>query len=262
MAKFHINLGSAYLELKRFDKASAEYHRAADLDPKDSEGHYHVGLVHQMNDKLDEAIAAYSRAIELEPDHGSAHRNRAVALLKNGQAPLAINDFEVVVKLRLNNPVAHYELAKCLCTANRWDEAIEALLTATRLQSDYAEAHQLLGMAQYRAGDYKSSIKNLNKAVELRNGGDGLDWFVLAMVHWQLDRKDDARKWYDKAVGWMEKNAPTNKELLVLRAEATKLLGLPLTDKNQPRADFEVTPNSTKDNSQPTTDNQPRTMND
>jgi hypothetical protein len=47
------------------------------------------------------------------------------------------------------------------------------------------------------------------------------------MTHWQLGHKDEARKWYDKAVAWMEKNRPQDKEFLQFRDEAVKLLQLP-----------------------------------
>jgi hypothetical protein len=60
--------------------------------------------------------------------------------------------------------------------------------------------------------------------MELRNGGDSTDWFFLAMTHWQLGDKDQARKWFDKAVTWMEKNQPGNDKLRRFRTEAEELL--------------------------------------
>ena len=50
------------------------------------------------------------------------------------------------------------------------------------------------------------------------------DWFVLAMAHWQLDQKGEARVWYDKAVEWMEKNQPKNEELRRFLTEAEELM--------------------------------------
>ena len=44
------------------------------------------------------------------------------------------------------------------------------------------------------------------------------------MANWQLGKKEEARKWYDKAVEWMEKNQPKNEELRRFRAEAAELL--------------------------------------
>jgi hypothetical protein len=55
--------------------------------------------------------------------------------------------------------------------------------------------------------------------------GSSYDWFFLAMTHWRLGRKSDARKSYDQAVQWMEKNDPKNARLRRFRAEAEELLG-------------------------------------
>ena len=41
--------------------------------------------------------------------------------------------------------------------------------------------------------------------------------------------RGEARQWFNKAVQWMQKNQPTDPELLQFRAEASKLLGLPDT---------------------------------
>jgi tetratricopeptide (TPR) repeat protein len=70
----------------------------------------------------------------------------------------------------------------------------------------------------------ESLIADLNKSVSLSKGGQSFDFFFLAMAHWQLDNKDAARGWYDKAVEWMDKNQPNNEELRRFRAEAAELL--------------------------------------
>lgn len=48
--------------------------------------------------------------------------------------------------------------------------------------------------------------------------------FFLAVAHWQLSQKAEARSWYDRAIGWMEKNKPQDEELRRFRAEAVELL--------------------------------------
>jgi serine/threonine protein kinase/uncharacterized protein HemY len=83
-----------------------------------------------------------------------------------------------------------------------------------------------LGVAQYRAEDFSTAVTSLQKSMDLRAGGDAADWFFLAMAHWQLGHKDDARVWYEKSVNWMDKNQPKNEELLRFRAEAAELLGI------------------------------------
>ena len=44
-------------------------------------------------------------------------------------------------------------------------------------------------------------------------------------VEEQAWHKEEARKWYDRAVEWMEKNQPADEELKRFRAEAEELLG-------------------------------------
>lgn len=60
--------------------------------------------------------------------------------------------------------------------------------------------------------------------MSLRDGGDSMDWFFLAMAEWQLSNKDAARQWYEKAVDWLEKNSPNDGELMRFRAEAAERL--------------------------------------
>jgi serine/threonine protein kinase len=91
---------------------------------------------------------------------------------------------------------------------------------------------QALGAAQYRAGDTKAALATLEKSRQLDDGGDGVDFFFLAMACWEQGDKDQARRWHDKGVEWMAKARPHDPELLCLGAEAAALLGI----KNPPTA--------------------------
>jgi len=55
------------------------------------------------------------------------------------------------------------------------------------------------------------------------------------MAHRQLGDKAEARKWYDQAVAWMDKNQPENEQLRHFRAEAAKLLGVVVEVGSFPR---------------------------
>jgi hypothetical protein len=87
-------------------------------------------------------------------------------------------------------------------------------------------------VAHYRASDWKAAVAALNRATEFRGGGDSAEWFFLAMAHWQLGDKQQARSWYDRAIRWMDEKQPRDERLRRWRAEAAALVGV--TD--QPRA--------------------------
>jgi hypothetical protein len=63
--------------------------------------------------------------------------------------------------------------------------------------------------------------------MDLTKGGDSFDWFIMAMAHARLDDKDEARKWFDRAVVWMDKNKPQDEELRRFRTEAATVLAQP-----------------------------------
>ena len=86
-----------------------------------------------------------------------------------------------------------------------------------------------LGIARYRAGDWKAAITDLEKAISLHRPDDwkmAYPSFFLAMAHWQVGEKDKARAWFDKAVQWMDQGAKGDAELKRFRTEAAELLGL------------------------------------
>ena len=84
--------------------------------------------------------------------------------------------------------------------------------------------HNTLGVARYRAGDWKQAIAELEKSIALGKGDNSHDYLFLAISHWKLGNKDEARQWYVRAVPWMD--VPMNAELRRFRAEAEDLLGV------------------------------------
>src|SRR5205085_6368163 len=97
---------------------------------------------------------------------------------------------------------------------------VELAMKAVELDPTNPACPSTLGAAQYRAGDWKAAITALEKSLELRKGGDATEWFFLAMAHWQLGEIEEARKWYDRAIAWMDKNNPKDEELRCFRDEA------------------------------------------
>lgn len=90
-----------------------------------------------------------------------------------------------------------------------------------------AERWNTLGVAYYRAGNWKAAIEALEMAETLASDQHlAFDGFFLAMGFWRTDRQGEARRWYDQSVQWMEKNRPGNAELIRFRAEAEEVLNI------------------------------------
>ena len=158
---------------------------------------YWLFLLLTAKERTEEADAVYRRLAEFSPSDGSLDNNLAWFLATCPDP-------------KLRNAAKAVELSK----------------KAVDLMPHDGNKWNTLGAAHYRTGDWKAAVTALEKSRELRKGGDSFDWFLLAMAHWQLGDKEQARKWYDQALEWMEKNKPQDEELKRFRAEAAELLGL------------------------------------
>ena len=115
------------------------------------------------------------------------------------------------------------------CPHPRLRDQVQALglaRTAVDRSPSIGTFRRTLGVAHYRAGDWNAAITALDKSMQLRAGGDASDRFFLAIAHWRKGDKEQATKWYDEAIDWMEKNKSQDQELRRFRSEAEDLLGI------------------------------------
>ncbi|MBX7073033.1 MAG: protein kinase [Pirellulales bacterium] len=138
--------------------------------------------------------------------------------------------------LRLDDPHELARLCWDLVAEGATDDdqsalAVQLAQKAGELAPNDAFNMSTLGMAQYRAGQWQQAVDSLDKARVLAPDKHiAFNGFFLAMAHWQLGHKDEARTWYDRSVEWMEKNQPKNDDLSRFRAEAEQLMGITKPD--------------------------------
>jgi hypothetical protein len=102
--------------------------------------------------------------------------------------------------------------------------AIQLVEQAVTLESGSATYWNTLGIAYFRARDWKAAIHALGQATELSEGGTSFDHFFLAMAWWQQGDKEQARHWYWRGSAWMEDHDPDHETLVRFREEATAML--------------------------------------
>jgi tetratricopeptide (TPR) repeat protein len=117
-------------------------------------------------------------------------------------------------------------------------QAVKLAKLAVASAPDQFGYQRALGIAHYYAGDYQAAVEALTRSVEQLQGGHGYDHFPLAMAYNRKGDKEEARKWYDRGVAWMNahKQPPRPEKLAILRADAEALLGIqqPSPDKSAP----------------------------
>ena len=99
-----------------------------------------------------------------------------------------------------------YFLTTCPATQFR-DVHRPITLTKQALQMAplMSDSWYVLGLAEYRAGHWAAAIEALEKSAKLGWVLDAQAAFFLAIAHWHVDHKKEARQWYDQGVGLMER---------------------------------------------------------
>ncbi|NQT37336.1 MAG: tetratricopeptide repeat protein [Planctomycetes bacterium] len=204
------NRGQLYRLKGDYAQAIADLAEVIRLQPEEAAVHVIRGQAYLGKGELDRAVADFSEAIRLDPTDVLAYCERAVVRAKLGQIEEARNDLTTAEKVAAEDPRGINEVAWLLATCEDprlrdSDRAVKLANRAVELAPKKGHSWGTLGTARYRAGDWKGAIEALEKANELRFGGHAEDWFFLAMAHWQLGNKTEARQWYDKAAEWMGK---------------------------------------------------------
>ncbi len=223
--------GAAMLQSGRPDAAITDLTRALDLAPEDRAALINRGIARGSKGGTQAAVEDLSQALCIFPENLLALNARAQLYQSLGLGKQALADFEHRIEIDPDQSVANNNLAWFLatsCDASLRDpkRAVALARKAVELSPKEGTHWNTLGIAHYRAGDWKAAIEALTRSMDLGKGGDPNDWLFLAMAHWRLGDKAQALSWYEKAAFWLDKNQPKNEELVRFRAEAAELLGV------------------------------------
>src|SRR5690606_8567535 len=88
-----LNLGAAYVFLRRYDDANATYEHIRTLAPDDARPVHGLAIVHQINERFADCVAGYEFAHAVDP----------------------------------NFALSYFNKSRCLAAMKRWDDAIATL---------------------------------------------------------------------------------------------------------------------------------------
>jgi tetratricopeptide (TPR) repeat protein len=139
-------------------------------------------------------------------------------------------------KLALEFPAVpghHKDLSFCLAhlgelliSTGRPDDAVQLAEEAVTASPRESGCWQTLGVARYRAGNWKGAVEAFEKAKEIgqeKTLEPGAE-FIRAMALWRLGERDRARESYTQAIANLEKEKTKDEKLLRLREEAAALM--------------------------------------
>ncbi len=225
----------AHNSMRQFDEALAAYMKAIEAAQRAGQNpawYWHLrACTFQALQQWDKAIADATQAIDLDPKKGDFWASRGDFYRTKGDTQKALADYDMAVK----NPSSHgnppgiglYRRAELNEQLGRWNAAIadwtECMARTSVYGSRGALVRLLVTCPDRALRDPRRAMAIAKQDAKLGPEDIG---FYLAMAQAQLGNHDEAQKWYDKTVQWMEKNAGDNRvpELRKRQGEAKDLL--------------------------------------
>ena len=226
-----VNLGVAYLQVKRPDLAIVQLRRALELDPNQLSAHNAIatiladegkmaeavdrlqkalaidpkyigayvtlGNVLERQGKLPEAVAQYERAVEIDPDSANARNNLGTALASLGQFDRAIAQYGAVLESDPQNSGTRFNLAIALTRNHTTAEAITQFREAIQSSPDLtprlsAFVWELATSPKASVRDGPAAVALGQLAMELSGGGDLAVLDAVAAAYAEAGRFDRA----------------------------------------------------------------------
>ncbi len=208
-------LEEAATALAEAARAGEEWERLCSIDPeyvgnRHGRGNTHMVLGGVLRDlrRHEEAEKSFRQAISLREE---VHEKSPNVSSYQGALANAYNALS-------------WQLATCPVTElRRPTEAISLSKNALAFDPENGTFWNSLGTAQYFAGNWPAAADSLAKALVL-NGENGHELLFLAMTHWQLDHREEALTFHERAIEWMDKNADHDANLRRFQIEAGALL--------------------------------------
>ena len=183
-------LGVAHAARGNYKSAEQPLRKACEIDPRDPDVCYYLGLASYNLGRYENATDAYNKALKAPGDAGRARAGLGLVLEALGKADAGERELREATKIangkslpdsdprvelgaflfrqgrleeaarvleqaagaRPDSPRAQFELARILVQKESLHEAVERLKQALRLDPAYGAAHLLLGRVYFRLG--------------------------------------------------------------------------------------------------------------
>jgi serine/threonine protein kinase/Flp pilus assembly protein TadD len=191
-----------------YEQATAEYQRAMELDPGNSDAYRRLGMALESSGRLDEALMALRRAVELEPKYHRNHQDLGAFYFRQFNYVEAVNHFQKAAALAPEEPAVHFALGTVYKNLGRFAEAESELRGAIRTGETAAAVHNLAMVLMYQRKD-PEAIQYLLDTVS-RFPERYLSWLNLGIAYRRMGLEAQSEKASRQALDLAEKEMSRN----------------------------------------------------
>jgi serine/threonine protein kinase/tetratricopeptide (TPR) repeat protein len=189
--------------------------------------YYQLSEALAQSGEFEEAERAMEQALQTWRSAGGRMRSHNTALAyvrlgelqhRDGRVELARSIFrlasEMLEKLSHELPDEQYCQQRLMlllahCPMEEFRDPQRAVDLAKRVITESnGPMWRYLALSQYRSGEWRQAQESLQKSMQLRQGGDAMDWLLLAMINQQSNERSQAQQWHARALEAISSGQP------------------------------------------------------
>lgn len=159
--------GNQLLKEKRHKEAIAQYEKALELDPKNSQILLRIGIAYSQMDEANKAFQFTKQASSLDPSYTAFYQLGFIYAKKN-EFEKSLEAFDRALAINPESYVIEFHKGYVYLAQKEYDKAIQSFRRVIALNPKFVHAHLSLGGAYLSKGDRPSALKQLKI---LRAGG-------------------------------------------------------------------------------------------
>jgi type IV pilus assembly protein PilF len=166
-ARSHTDLGAAYFQQNKLEIALDEFNHAIHIDPKYGQAYNGLGLVYAALGEDAKADANFKKAIEVQPGNSESHNNYGSFLCARKRYDESIGHFLAAVKNPLYSTpnLAYANAGICSARKNDLKNAEIYLNKALQIEPLTHSAATQLAEIQFKRGDATTAQRTLQNAL-------------------------------------------------------------------------------------------------
>ncbi len=196
-AQARVALGRSLYATNNRWKASGEFRKALQINPKLADAHKLLGdmLATSPRRLYDQAIQAYTAALDIWPDYAEARVGLGDARQAKGQFDEAIEEYKKALAIEPANARVYLGMGKIYYNEKQlYHEAVAAYQQAIALDPKLLEAHLSLGELYEEKGLYDDAVARYKHVLSLEPNHPGAT-YGLALAYEKVDVKKAIEQW-------------------------------------------------------------------
>ena len=149
--------------------AAREFKRAIELDPRNAQAHFEMGLCDVRLKQRDDAIREFKTTLAFEPWYTRADEALANLYLQDKDLPQGREHLNHLLSIDPDNYSAHFNLGILAAMQQDWSEAQRQLAAAVHADPGSPEAHSTLGGVYFERGELDEARDHFKAAIHLKN---------------------------------------------------------------------------------------------